>query len=423
MLIRRLPKSIIEDLPSRSRGCGESAIVDLAPGVIVALLAVLILGFPSRCLAENHSPADVCGDQLIFSKIDSLVRKNDLSVAMETLHEVSSCHNLTPLGKFRLGWLYVETGDFESALNQFQQVGGDVPSEQGHAYAMAFVEFHLGKFNAAMRSLLPFQRSNSLDQDSANLLGVVYAKSGDYQNAYSVFRNEISRNPHDLLAYLNMITLLSDAGKFSEAADLAREASKLFPQKSRLRIVDGAANVLLGKEQQAREEFLSAVQMEPRNPDARFLLAVTSYKMGKYRSAKRELEESLQAGVASSDLYYLLARCDIKLGSESSSAALAAANQAVQLNHESVQALTLKGKLLLTRNQPKVALVSLSKAYRLNPNSHDAIYNLARCYSALGEREKAAVLFHKLSTQIEHTVVRLSNDRAKLILQNAAASH
>ena len=421
MLIRRLAKCVIGDLLCGPKDCGQSATVDPGMRMIVVLLAVVFLGCSSRCVAENRSPAAVCGDQLIFRKIDSLIRQDDFSDAKKTLYEVSSCHNLTALGEFRLGWLYVETGDFELALKEFQQVSRNVPTIEGHAYAIAFAQFHLGKFDAAKKTLLPLERSNSLDQDSANLLGVVYAKSGDYQDAYSVFRNEISRNPHDLLAYLNMITLLSDAGKFAEAANLAADASKVFPQNPRLRIVDGAANVLLGKEQKARQAFISAVQMEPRNADARFLLAVTFYKMGEYRGAKNELEKSFHAGIASSDLYYLLARCEIKLGSESSATALVAVDRAVQLNHESVQALTLKGKLLLARDQPKVALLSLTKAYHLNPNSHDAIYNLARCYSALGERKKAATLFHKLSTQIEHTVISLSNDRARAVLRDAAS--
>ena len=165
MLIRRLAKCVIGDLLCGPKDCGQSATVDPGMRMIVVLLAVVFLGCSSRCVAENRSPAAVCGDQLIFRKIDSLIRQDDFSDAKKTLYEVSSCHNLTALGEFRLGWLYVETGDFELALKEFQQVSRNVPTIEGHAYAIAFAQFHLGKFDAAKKTLLPLERSNSLDQE------------------------------------------------------------------------------------------------------------------------------------------------------------------------------------------------------------------------------------------------------------------
>lgn len=389
--------------------------------VALCLLSACLIFSPAWMLCQQSSRTSVCASGAVFQKIHGLLESKNYPQARALIDEVSRCRNLTPTGRFRLGWSYAQAGNFNAALKQFNSVGGDVPTTAVHAYAVALVELEMQRYDEAVKTLRALEAQGPLDEASANLLGVAEAKAGHYQNAYNVFRSEIQRRPKDLTAYLNVITLLSDAGEYTEAATILSGAQQVFPGNAQLMIAAGAVDQLLGKDKDALARFDAVVQAEPRNAEARFLLAATNYQMGQFGAAKEEIEKSIRDGVESSDLYYLLAQSELKLNPASSSDALAAANRAVQLNGKSVQALTLRGQLLLGAGQPKAALPDLVAAHGLDPSSHDATYNLARCYSALGKKEEAASLYHKLSAQSEDAVTQLSKSRAKQALSQAAS--
>lgn len=404
-------------LESGARSAGLYPFRDLA----VCLIFASFLLLPGRLLGQNSSRTDVCVSGAAFKKINGLLESKAYRQAKALIDEVSSCRNLTATGRFRLGWAYAQSGDFNAALREFHSVGDNVPTAAVHAYAVALVELELGHYDVAIKTLRALEGHSVLDEASANLLGVAEAKAGNYQDAYNVFRSEIRRHPKDLTAYLNVITLLSDAGEFSEAANIIRGALRVFPDNSQLVIAAGAMDQLLGKDKDALARFAAVVRMEPHNADARFLLAATNYRMGQFGAAKEEVEKGIRDGVVSSDLYYLLAQSELKMNSTSSSDALAAVNRAVQLNSKSVQALALRGRLLLDANRPKAALRDLAAAHHLDPSSHDATYNLARCYSALGKREEAARLYRNLSPHSEDSVTQLSKKKAKKALSEAGS--
>lgn len=377
----------------------------------VVLLCLVL--FPEQVFGQQPSSTSVCESESVFAEIHNLLESHTDHRAEALIAEVRNCPNLTAVGRFKLGWAYAESGDFNAALQQLNSVGRDVPTEAVHTYAVAMVELRLHDYDATIKMLQPLQEQNALDESTANLLGVAEAKAGRYQAAYDVFRKEIARQPKDLLAYLNAITLLSDAGKFADAAQIVDDALQAFPKNPQIMISAGAVDELQGKDQEALVRFDSVVRAEPHNADARFLLAATNYDMGRYEAAKKDIEQSIQDGVVSSDLYYLLAECELKTNPTSSSGPLTAVSHAIQLNGKSVPSLVLRGKLLLEEDRPGDALQDLVAAHRLDPSSHNATYNLARCYSALGKREEAARLYHNLEPGSEDSVARLSRSKAQ----------
>lgn len=412
--------SVFQQAP-RAETAIEGSGISVFRRIVVALVYACLILSPAQLLCQQSGRTSVCESGSVFTKIHGLLEAQAYRQAKALIDEVSHCHNLTEAGRFRLGWAYAESGDFDAALKQFHSVSEDVPTRAVHTYAVALVELELHHYDAAIKMLRALQEHGPLDEASANLLGVAEAKAGKYQDAYNVFRQEITQHPRDLTAYLNVVTLLSDAGEYSEAAKIIGIALQTFPGNAQLLIAAGAVDELLGKDQDALARFEAVVQVEPRNADARFLLAATNYRMGQFKAAKDEIGKSIRDGVESSDLYYLLAQSELKEGPASSSSALAALNRAVQLNGKSVQALALRGQLLLGAGQPKAALRDLEIAHRLDPSSHDATYNLARCYSALGKREEAASLYRSLSHQSEDSVTQLSKSKAKEALSTATS--
>jgi tetratricopeptide (TPR) repeat protein len=375
---------------------------------------LLFFGSPILCLAAP--PSRACDPQQVFEKADALLKSKNYKEAEAALDPLQGCHNLSPIQMFNLGWLYGRAHDSKTALKIFQSVPSDVPDRSTHQYAIALSEFALGNYQGTVDALKGLEAQGLLDPRGANLLAVSYSKLGLYQNAYPIFVEDLKRNPNDLLAYLNLVTLFADTGNFKNAVDIANQATVAFPQSFEAFVARGAANTLLGKLDQSHSDFVTAVQLSPGNADARFLLALSDYKQGQFADAMTELEAAIKSGIVDSDLHYLLAECILKADPSKSAAALAELNQAIQLNTKSVSARTLRGKLLLESGNAKQAVDDLELAHQIDPTSRSALYNLARADSAIGKTEEAKSLFKQLNTQTTDSLGELSDQRLKKAL-------
>lgn len=347
----------------------------------------------------------------MFAKADALLKTKHYAETRAILKQLRVCHKLSPASTFAMGWLYGRSHDFKTALEVFRSLPPAVPDEVTHDYAIALTEFELGDYNKSAEALKPLQSELRLDSKCANLLGVSYSKLGLYQEAYGVLTGNLSQNPSDLFSYLNLITLLADAGHFSDAANIANQAVTVFPGNSDVLVVRGAAYTLMGDLEKARSDFAEAVRLAPRQVGPRFFLALSEYRQGDYAGSSSEITSSVKSGVADSDLHYLQAECLLKTDPTAPSRALAELNRAIGLNPKAVAARTLRGKLLLETGRMKEAVSELALAHRIDPSSRSAAYNLARAEFKSGRTREANALFHTLQEQKGDSLTELSDQR------------
>jgi tetratricopeptide (TPR) repeat protein len=394
--------------------------IKLAPGrrkpVQAAQWAVslLLLGVPIYCPAAP--PSADCDPQQAFRKAEDLLKAKNYKGAETALDPLQTCHNLSPIEMFNLGWLYGRAHDSKTALKIFLSVPPDVPDHSTHQYAIGLSQFALGNYQGTIDALKDLEAQGSLDPRGVNLLAVSYSKLGLYNDAYPMFVTDLKQNPNDLMAYLNLVTLFADTGRFQNAVEMANQATLAFPQSSEAFVARGAANTLLGKLDQSHSDFATAVQLSPGNADARFLLALSDYKQGQYSKAVSELKEALGSGIIDSDLHYLLAECILKVDPSKSADAITELNQAVQIDSRSVSARTLRGKLRLQSGNIKQAFDDLELAHQIDPTSRSALYNLARTDSALGKTEEAKSLLKELNNQTPDALGELTDQRLKKAL-------
>ena len=380
--------------------------------VVFALAAIPWL--PAASLAGQQTAAkNACDAAATFKQVDVLLKQKQYDQAQAALGALYSCHNLSPLETFNVGWLYGRAHNFQKSLEIFQAVGPDVPDARTHQYAIGLGHFELGDYKAAAETLKGLEAQGPLDPDSANLLGVAYSKLGRYQDAYSVFAEEIHRQPADQFAYFNLITLFADAGQFSEAVKVASQAAVAFPGNPDVLVARGAAHSLLGETGEAHDDFAAAVRLAPEKANIRFLLALSDYKQGDYAVAANELKAAIDAGLVDSDLHYLLAECSLKLDPAKTDAAIAELDRAIALDNTSVSARTLRGKLLMEEGRTKDAAIDLQVAHRADPSSRSATYNLARVDMALGKGEEARQLYSQLNKQPTDAVNELGDRKLK----------
>jgi Flp pilus assembly protein TadD len=377
---------------------------------------LLLLLLAALCLKAD------CGDaQEIFSQVNTLLRSHKYDEAATALDKLRPCTTLSPIDRFEMGWLYGRARNFTAALSAFNTVPEDVPDVPTHKYAVALSKFELADYRGAVDVLRSLGSQSQFESKSANLLAVSYSKLGLLHDAYLVLVQDIHDYPHDLSAYLNLITVCAEGGNFNKAAAVATDASGLFPQSSEVFVVLGAANTLLGHLDEAQKNFATAAVLSPTTAEPRFFIALTRYKLGDYAAAVTGLKSAIADGIADPDVHYLLAECLLKLDPMGTPAAIVQLNRAVELNSNSISARTLRGRLLLESHHLGEAVTDLQLANRLDPTSRSAAYNLARAYRAQGKTAEAESLFKSLRSESTNTLTEFSDKRLNQALQQSSS--
>jgi len=378
--------------------------------VAIAFLCIVFSGAGLWCSPQG--PGSTCDVQSVFRLTDAELKRQQYDQAERELDRLLGCKALSSLDTFNLGWLYGRAHNFQKALSEFNSVSRDVPNAATHQYAIALAQFELMDYKAAVDTLTNTQ-GRDLNQESANLLAVSYSKLGLYQESYAVLTDEIHRHPDDQLAYLNLVTLLCDQGRLTEAADIADKAVSAFPRNADVLVVRGAAHTLVGETAAAQADYRAAINASPLNGPSRFFLAVSEYKEGRYADARDEILRAIRAGVKDPDLHYLLAEVTLRIDPRNIENALAELNRAIAMNPREVHALSLRGKLLLQRHDLKGAVSDLELAHSIDPASASAAYNLARAYFALGRAEEANSLSKRLASSGTDAVNELNDQKLK----------
>ncbi|HEX7362693.1 MAG TPA: tetratricopeptide repeat protein [Bryobacteraceae bacterium] len=355
--------------------------------------------------------AKTCDVASAVQQANGLLKQSQYQAVARALDRLHRCRGLSALEQFQIGWLYGRANRFDTALKIFNSVPENVPNRLTHGYAVALSTFELGNYKGAVAVLTNLQAAGRFDGKCANLLAVSYSKLGLYKDAYPVLAAEIEKNPNDLKAYLNLITVCAAGGDLPKAAQIALRATHVFPHSAETFIVLGAANIQLGHLHQAYGDFQAAVRLSPHSGEARFFLALTDYKQDKFSGALAILHSAVKQGVENSDLHYLMAECLLKAAPDDSSAIIAELNRAIKLNKNSVPARTLRGRLFLQAGHPKQAITDLETAIRDDPDSTSAVYNLARAYRAVGKSQEAKALFKKVRKSNSTSIDELSERR------------
>ncbi len=358
-----------------------------------------------------YSQPNTCNPATFFDRANQLLSEKQYDKAATILDQLPGCSHLSPLETFQMGWLYGRARQFSKALETFGQVPPDIPDRLTHSYAVALSKFELSDYQGAITTLEALRTSGLTDTKSVNLLAVSYSKLTLYKQAYEVLSKQIEKDPNDLPTYLNLITVCAEGGDVSRAAEIASQAETRFPDSPEVLILRGAAETVLGRSDQAVQDFAGAVRLAPERADARFFLALMNYNQGKYSQAIAILKQSDRDGLHDSDLHYLTAECLLKVDHANSDAVLSQLNQALQMNPGSVAAKTLRGRLLLERGLTKEAVADLEFAHHEDPASRSAAYNLARAYRTLGKDNEAAALFRELRSGTPDTAKELGDRR------------
>jgi len=177
------------------------------------------------------------------------------------------------------------------------------------------------------------------------------------------------------------IILLSGALGVLLATDAAAQHKAQDP------VALASTHLKAGKYEAAEAELQKALASGDRDPEVHQLLGLIYNETGRAEKATQELMLALQLAPTSQQIqnslgahYFRLGK--LELAAEQFRRVLASSSNEVTANH-------YLGLIRLQQGQPATALTFLKTAQSQSPHDRDILFNLARCYFALGYKQDA----------------------------------
>ena len=141
--------------------------------------------------------------------------------------------------------------------------------------------------------------------DGYNTLGVIYQRRGKLHEAEQAFRLVLAREPRNTLVMSNIIAVLNQEGRSSDAEVLAQRLKEIEPFPAYYYFNLGRAAMTAGDYGYAKKMFQREVDRAPYNDEFHFWLASADAYLGEMDDAKIQLKLALEASTTrhQQDLY------------------------------------------------------------------------------------------------------------------------
>lgn len=136
---------------------------------------------------------------------------------------------------------------------------------------------------------------------SYNTLAVLYRRKGMLDKAEAALRHVLEREPLNLQAMSNIVLVLGDVGRRSEADDFARQLAQIQPVPPYKFFDEGVVAMKAGEYAAARQLFRKEVARAAYVPEFHFWLGLANYGMGDVGAARGEIAKALENSATTRD--------------------------------------------------------------------------------------------------------------------------
>ncbi len=312
--------------------------------------------------------------------------------------------------RLREALVKLEAGDQPAARKLLQEGLTLRPNAPELLYNLALLDQREGQAEAAitgfqrllaLRAAAPGEITAELQAQALNSLGILYYERGFNEDAEAALSEAITLSPDQSKVWNNLGLARRKLGKRQEATEAFRRAHELDPK-------DDAAlnNLALAYIDASNWTAAAALLAEgtaraPQNAGLWFNLGVAKRGLGDLPGAAEALSKASAAdtanreGIAARAASYL-ALVHYELGD--AAAAAAAAQRAIELKEDDVQAWIYLGLAQQLRGDLDGARTSLERAAALDPTSAEIANNLGSTYFRLGDYAKAETAFQRSLT-------------------------
>lgn len=246
--------------------------------------------------------------------------RDDFTHAIESFEQELTTPNPHPRCRYYLALAQQSVGRLDEAISQFNRIVAENPEDADALYQLARIYK-----NASIQAM---ERLKALDQDSFQLhalMGEVYADEERYPDAIKEYQAALTRrpgapgihyaigiahwaqhqldaaktefmealqeNPRDALTNLYLGDIAVQEGQFQEAFRFLRVAEKGQPKMPQVHLLLGKCYRSQKAPEDARTEFLAAIEADPGAAEPHYLLALVYRDLHNTQASDTELAE------------------------------------------------------------------------------------------------------------------------------------
>ena len=205
-------------------------------------------------------------------------------------------------------------GDYVSATAFFDRTAQWYPSLHGLDRNLGRAAFLAAQYAQATSPLQRLLAAQPEDVETRAMLGLSYAKTGEYGKAITVLKpmeSRIDATPPLALAYAESIFR---AGDPKEGLARLEHLAEVSPNAAMPHQVLGEAYASIERFEESARELRKAVQLNPGNTEARSSLALTLAALGQSQEAILLLAQLAQSGSKDASVYLQLGKLQLQTG-------------------------------------------------------------------------------------------------------------
>jgi|SRR5882724_206649 len=203
---------------------------------------------------------------------------------------------------------------------------------------------------------------------------LTWQQSRMYNNAETLYRTTIARNPACWMAYDHLVDILYQANRIAEAMNLFEEELRIKPAVAHYSL--GNALLRKGRTSEAMDQYEQALRINPDYAEAHNNLANALVMTGRPSEAIDQCKEALRIDPSYAHAHNNLGNALAQTGRASE--AIDHYKQTLRMNPNSSDAHNDLGAALALMGRISEAIEELKSALRINPNNSDARNNLTK---------------------------------------------
>jgi protein O-GlcNAc transferase len=284
-------------------------------------------------------------------------------------------------------------GELEKALNSGKLIREQNPHDPILHNLLGVINAGLGNWNEAIEN---YTLATELKPDyfeAYSNMGATYFDLKKMDEAISCYTKAININPNFEVALNNLGTALRETGDLSRAIEFFAKAVKTNPSFSEAFANLGKAYRDLHLHDKALSNFKKAIEINPKNFEAHNNLGITLNALGKF-------DEAIESYYLAIRLKPDLAQAYNNLGNTYSELleidkATENYRKALEIDPNLIEANNNLGNIFVSTGLHSLAIKHFVKAIKLNPNLPESHNNIGNAYKGLGRFEEAISSYNK----------------------------
>jgi tetratricopeptide (TPR) repeat protein len=315
-------------------------------------------------LTIKNSPWRPCGQWLIsyFFRINQRFPALFLAFA---LLGIGLSSQATSANLYEEGRDLMYREDWYGAVEAFKEMLRLYPSHAEATAALAECYYNLGEYDEALswvRKARTLARGNLA---LTNLEAVTLIAQGRLENADSLIREVLSREPYNKEALFAAAELDLARGRSGDAVKRYQDAARRFPDDRRVLVSLALVLGSLGQNAQAKTYIDRALKAHPEDYRVYYYAAYLDAQAGRYATAARYAEQALFYRPGHGPARSLLGTLRYKTGRYDDAARLA--DEVIAADRNNAAAWYLKGMAYAKTGRPLDAISVLSIASTIDP--------------------------------------------------------